>query len=58
MSCGVGCRHGLELAWLWLWLWPVAAALTRPLAWEPPHALGVAQERKKKNPQFLAEIHP
>ena len=27
---------------LWLWLWPAAVAPIRPLAWEPPHATGVA----------------
>ena len=33
MSCGVGCRGGLCLAWLWLWL--TAVAPIRPRAWEP-----------------------
>ena len=28
-------------AWLWLWCRPAAAALIRPLAWEPPYAAGV-----------------
>ena len=57
MSCGVGCRHGLDPALLRLWRRPVATALIQPLAWEPPYAKGVAQEmakrqkkkRKKKN---------
>ena len=31
---------------LWLWQRPAAAALIRPLAWEPPHA-GVALKRTK-----------
>ena len=51
LSCGVGCRLGLDPALLWLWCRLVAAALIRPLAWEPPYAEGVAQEiakRKKK----------
>ena len=26
----------------------VAAALIRPLAWEPPYAMGVALEKRKK----------
>ena len=25
VNCGVGHRHGLDLAWLWLWLWPALA---------------------------------
>ena len=29
---------------LWLWHMPVAPALIRPLAWEPPYAAGAAQE--------------
>ena len=46
MSCG------LDLALLWLWGRPVAAAPIQPLAWEPPHALGVALKGKtKKKPQ-------
>ena len=44
MSCGVGCRHGSDPALLWLWRRPVATALIRPLAWEPPYAAGAAQE--------------
>ena len=47
---GVGGRRRLDLAWLWLWLWhrPVAIGPVRPLAWEPPYALGVALKSKKK----------
>ena len=42
---------------LWLWCRPVATALIRPLAWEPPYAAGVAPEKakgkkKKKLGQF------
>ena len=48
MSCGVGRRHGSDPALLWLWLRPVATALIRPLAWEPPFAAGAAQEKGKK----------
>ena len=36
LSCGVGHRHGSDLALLWLWCRLEAAALIRPLAWEPP----------------------
>ena len=39
MSCGVGHRHGSDPALLWLWHRPVATALIRPLAWEPPNAV-------------------
>ena len=48
MSCGVGCRLGLDPAWLWLWRRPVAIAQIRPLAWEPPYAVGAAQETAKR----------
>ena len=48
MSCGIGHRHGSDLALLWLWHRLAAIALIRPLAWEPPYAAGMAQKRKKK----------
>ena len=54
MSCGVSCRRGLDATLLWLWRRPVATAPVRPLAWEPPHAEGAAQEvakRQKKQKQ-------
>ena len=47
MSCGVGRGHGLDLALLWLWCRLAAVALTRPLAWEPPYAVGAALKRQK-----------
>ena len=31
---------------LWLWCRPAAVAPIRPLAWEPPHAAGVALKRQ------------
>ena len=40
ISCGVGCRRGLDPELLWLWPRPAAVALIRPLAWEPPYASG------------------
>ena len=46
MSCTVGHRHGLDLAWLWLWRRLAPAALSRPLAWEPPYAAGAALKSK------------
>ena len=33
-------------------LWPAAAALIRPLAWEPPYAPGAALQRQKKKKMF------
>ena len=33
---------------LWLWCRPTATALIRPLAWEPPYAMGAALEKAKK----------
>ena len=34
--------------WLWLWCRPAATAPIRPLAWEPPYALGAALEKTNK----------
>jgi len=48
MICGVGRRHGSNLMLLWLWHRPVATASILPLAWEPPHAAGVALKKKKE----------
>ena len=48
VSCGVGCRHGSDPELLWLWCRPAAIAPIRPLAWEPPHASGAAQEMAKR----------
>ena len=48
MSCGVGRGYGLDPALLWLWHRPVATASTGPLAWESPHATGVALKRQEK----------
>ena len=46
VSCGVGRRHGSDLAWLWCR--PAAVTLIPPLAWEFPNAAGVALKRKNK----------
>ena len=48
MSCGVGCRPGLDLAWLWLWCRLAAVAPIQPLAWEFPHAAPKKQKIKKR----------
>ena len=45
MSCGVGCRRSLDLVLQWLWCRLIAAAPIRSLAWEPPHAVGVALKK-------------
>ena len=37
----------MDLLLLWLRCRPAAAALIRPLAWEPPYAMGAALERKE-----------
>ena len=56
MSCGVSCRHGSDLAWMWVWRRPVAAALIRPLAWEPPYATGAALEKAKRQKVIIIII--
>ena len=48
VSCGVGLRQGSDPALLWLWRRLLAKAPVRPLAREPPCAMGVAQKRPKK----------
>ena len=48
----MGHRCGSDPLLLWLWHRPVATAPIRPLAWESPYAMRVAQEiaetKKKK----------
>ena len=63
LSCGVGCRCGSDLALLWLQHRLAATAPIRPLAWEPPCAVGVALKSKKKKkkkdictPMFFAVL--
>ena len=48
MSCGVGYRHGPDLALLWLWYRPAATDPIQPLAWETPYAVGASLKRSKK----------
>jgi len=48
MSCGVGCRCGLDPEFLWLWRRLEATAPIRRLAWEPLYAVGAALEKKKQ----------
>ena len=47
MSYGVGHKCGSDPALLWLWRRPAATVPVRPLAWEPPYALGTALEKTK-----------
>ena len=48
VSCGVGRRHGSDLALLCLWRKSAATASIQPLAWELPFAMGVALKKKKR----------
>ena len=48
MSCGVGYRRDLDPELLWLRCRQMATAPIRPLAWEPPYAVGVALKKKKR----------
>ena len=48
MSCGVGCRHSLDLALLWLWNRLATVAPIGALAWEPSCAVGVALKKHKE----------
>ena len=60
MSCGVGRRHGSDLALLWLWHRLVATAPIRPLAWDPPYATGAAlkgQETKRKKKKYFNDFN-
>ena len=57
MSSGVGCRRSLDLALLWLRPRLAAVALTAPLAWEPPFAVGVALKKAKKKKIKKNKVH-
>ena len=49
MSCGIGQRHSSDPVLLWFWRRLAATAPIRPLAWEPPYAMGVALEETQKD---------
>ena len=55
MSCGVGCRRGLDPELLWLWHRLAATAPIRPLAWETPYAAGAAQEIAKRQKKKIKD---
>ena len=57
VSCGVDYRLGSDPVLLWLWCRPVAAALIRPLAWEPPYA-ALKREGKKKDADHVSTSGP
>ena len=44
----LGSRVAVALALLWLWPRPETTAPIRPLAWEPPYAMGAALEMAKR----------
>ena len=48
MSCGVGHKHGSDLALLWLRCRLAATALIQPLAWKFPYAADVPHPPKKE----------
>ena len=47
VSCGVGHRCSSDPMLLWLWPRLAAIAPIRPLAWEPPYAVGAALKIQK-----------
>ena len=55
VSCGVGCKCGLDLTLLCLWSRPAATAPIQPLAWGPLCATGAPQ--KAKNPKNKKTRH-
>ena len=54
MSGGVGQRRGLDPALLRLWCRPGATTPIRPLAWEPPYAVGEALEKGKRQKKKIS----
>ena len=54
LSCGVGCRCGLDP--VLLRCRPVAVVPIWSLAWKLPHTKGAALKSKKKKKNFLAKI--
>ena len=57
MSCGVGHRCSSDLTLLWIWHRLAAVAMTRPLAWEPPYAMGAALKTKKEKEKASQTLH-
>ena len=46
----MSCVEDTAQIWRWLWLWRGLAAVApiRPLAWQPPYAVGVALKKDKR----------
>ena len=57
MSCGVGCRHCLDLALLWLWHRLSAVAPIQLLAWEPPYATDADLKGQKQKTQIKDNLY-
>ena len=53
----MGGRRGSDPMLLWLWCRPVATAPIRPLAWEPPYAVGIAHEKAKRQKQTNENLY-
>ena len=51
MSCGVGCRHGLDPVLLCLWCRLAVVVPVQPLAWELPYTAHAALN------SFLLQLH-
>ena len=47
-----------DLALPWLWCRPVATAPIRPLAWEPPYAMGSSPRKDKKTKRKKKKVYP
>ena len=45
-----------DLVLPWLYCRPAPAALIRPLAWEPPYAVGTALKRKEKKKKKISYL--
>ena len=52
----MGHRQGSDLVLLWLWRRLASVVPIRPLAWEPPYAVGVALEKTKDKKKKNAEV--
>ena len=53
MNCGVGHRCSSDLGFLRPWHRPAATAPIRPIAWEPPFAMGVALKGQKDKKKYI-----
>ena len=53
----MGCRCASDLASLQMWHRLAAVAPLRPLAWEPPHAVGAALKKANKTKQNKKTIN-